>query len=100
MNARLRLAIRLWHRFGNPNVESFDDETHKAEYLDAIDGLSSCLLVRLLIGRALRPCLRGESPKALAIEFGTSESLPREIAKGRSWKDALLAAREIVGRSR
>lgn len=51
MNARLRLAIRLWHRFADTNVESFDDETHKAEYLDAIDGLPSCLLVQLLISR-------------------------------------------------
>lgn len=33
MEARLRLAIRLWHRFANTNVESFDEETHKAEYL-------------------------------------------------------------------
>ena len=51
MNARLRLAIRLWHRFANTNVESFDEETHKAEYLDAIDDLPSCLLVKLLISR-------------------------------------------------
>lgn len=50
--ARLRLAIRLWHRFANTNVESFDDETHKAEYLDAVDDLSSCLLLRLLVSRA------------------------------------------------
>jgi hypothetical protein len=41
--------------------------------------------------------LRGESAKTLAIEFGISESLPREIAKGRTWKDALAAAREIIG---
>ncbi|HEU0038027.1 MAG TPA: hypothetical protein VFR76_02020, partial [Verrucomicrobiae bacterium] len=41
--------------------------------------------------------LRGESAKALAIEFGISESLPREIVKGRSWKDALVAAKEIIG---
>jgi len=53
-DARLRLAIRLWHRFANPSVESFDDETHKAEYLAAVDGLSSCLLLRLLGGRFVR----------------------------------------------
>lgn len=53
-DARLRLAIRLWHRFSNTSVESFDDETHKAEYLDAVDGLSSCLLVRLLISRMFK----------------------------------------------
>lgn len=49
--ARLRLAIRLWHRFADTNVESFDDEMHKAEYIDAVDGLSSCLLIRLLLSR-------------------------------------------------
>lgn len=40
--------------------------------------------------------LRGESPKALALEFGCSESLPREIVKGRTWKDALAKAQEAL----
>lgn len=40
--------------------------------------------------------LRGESCKALAGEFGISESLPREIVRGRTWKDALAAAKEIL----
>lgn len=40
--------------------------------------------------------LRGEPCASLAAEFGVSESLPREIAKGRSWKDALAAAKEII----
>jgi FixJ family two-component response regulator len=37
--------------------------------------------------------LKGERCKKLADEFGISESLPREIHKGRSWKDAYEAAR-------
>lgn len=40
--------------------------------------------------------LRGEGCKALAQEFGISESLPREIVKGRTWVDALSAAKEII----
>ena len=31
---------------------------------------------------------RGETCKSIADRFGCSESLPREIAKGRCWKDA------------
>jgi hypothetical protein len=40
--------------------------------------------------------LRGEGCKALAAEYGLSESLPREIVKGRTWPDALAAAKEII----
>lgn len=40
--------------------------------------------------------MRGEPCLSLAKEFGISESLPREIAKGRTWKDAHAAALEIV----
>lgn len=36
--------------------------------------------------------LAGEPCKSLASEYGISESLPREIVKGRTWKDALAAA--------
>lgn len=41
--------------------------------------------------------LRGETCRSIAERFGTSESLPREIVKGRTWPDALAAAKEIVG---
>ena len=40
-----------------------------------------------------RRMLAGESAKAIAAEFGISESLPREIHKGRTWKDAHREAR-------
>jgi len=30
-----KIAKALWHRFGNPNAVEWEDETHKAEYLDA-----------------------------------------------------------------
>jgi len=40
--------------------------------------------------------LRGESCPTLAAEFGISESLPREIVKGRTWPDALKAAIAII----
>lgn len=41
--------------------------------------------------------LRGDSAKSIAERFGISESLPREIAAGRCWSDALAKAKEIVG---
>jgi hypothetical protein len=53
-DARLLLAIRLWHLFANPSVDSFDEETHKAEYIFAIDQLPTCLLLRLIVGRLFR----------------------------------------------
>lgn len=37
--------------------------------------------------------LRGETAVSVAKDFGISESLPREIVHGRSWKDALAAAK-------
>lgn len=37
--------------------------------------------------------LRGESCRGIAERFGISESLPREIVKGRTWPDALSAAK-------
>lgn len=40
-----------------------------------------------------RRMLTGEKAAALALEFGISESLPREIHKGRTWKDAHREAR-------
>jgi hypothetical protein len=40
--------------------------------------------------------LRGESCKSIAADFGISESLPREIAAGRTWRDALAAAQKII----
>lgn len=40
--------------------------------------------------------LRGVPCKAIAAKFGISESLPREIVKGRTWKDAREVALRIV----
>lgn len=40
--------------------------------------------------------LLGAPYKELAAEYGCSESLPREIVKGRTWKDAGATARRIV----
>jgi hypothetical protein len=38
--------------------------------------------------------LSGEACRSIAADYGISESLPREIAKGRVWKGALDAARK------
>lgn len=43
-----------------------------------------------------RQRLAGISCKVISERFGISESLPREIVKGRCWPDALLAAKEGV----
>jgi hypothetical protein len=40
--------------------------------------------------------LRGETCRSIAAEFGISESLPREIVKGRTWPDALAKAKDMV----
>ncbi|WP_198527039.1 hypothetical protein [Sphingomonas sp. Ant20] len=40
--------------------------------------------------------LNGASAKSVSSQYGTSESLPREIRAGRTWKDALARAKEIV----
>lgn len=40
--------------------------------------------------------LAGETAKAVAADYGISESLPREILKGRTWKDALAQAKELA----
>jgi len=39
--------------------------------------------------------LSGESCPSIARRYGISESLPREIVKGRTWRDASLAAHAI-----
>lgn len=41
--------------------------------------------------------IKGASCKSLAAEFGCSESLPREIVSGRTWRDALAEAERITG---
>lgn len=43
--------------------------------------------------------LGGESCKSIAAAFGISESLPREIVKGRTWPDALAEARRPPSRA-
>lgn len=42
--------------------------------------------------------LRGETCKRIAARYGISESLPREIVKGRSWRDASALAHRIFCR--
>ena len=41
--------------------------------------------------------LRGESARIIAADFGISESLPREIVRGRTWPDALVEAKRRIG---
>ncbi len=40
--------------------------------------------------------LRGESCRLIAADYGISESLPREVVKGRTWSDALAEAKRRV----
>jgi hypothetical protein len=48
---RLEIAIRLWHKFAQENVITWDDETHKAEYLLAVDDITTGQLFNLLLAR-------------------------------------------------
>lgn len=43
--------------------------------------------------------LTGATYKDIALKFGVSESLPREIVKGRTWPDALAAAKQKLERN-
>lgn len=50
---------------------------------------------RLTYERAVEICLAmlgGAPARAVAARYGCSESLPREILKGRTWRDASVAA--------
>lgn len=40
--------------------------------------------------------IQGKKAKQIAADFGISESLPREIFKGRTWKDAGAAAKKFM----
>lgn len=42
--------------------------------------------------------LSGERAKTISERFGTSESLPREIEKGRAWPDALAEAKRRMAK--
>lgn len=55
---------------------------------------------KLTFDGAVEVCLMmlgGSTAKAAAERFGCSESLPREVLKGRTWKDASEAAHAIWG---
>jgi hypothetical protein len=59
---------------------------------------NSKLTYDMAVDAAIR-VMSGETAKSVAEDLGCSESLPREIAKGRTWKDAHAAALKIVGGS-
>lgn len=44
-----KIAVDLWHRFGNPSIVEWEDETHKAEYIEAT--LAVIFLVNRYQGR-------------------------------------------------
>jgi hypothetical protein len=48
---RLEIAICLWHKFAQENVITWEDETHKAEYLLAVDDITTGQLFNLLVRR-------------------------------------------------
>ena len=48
---RLYMAIRLWHRFAPEHHMDWEEESHKAEYLDAVDGIETGDLFNLLLRR-------------------------------------------------
>lgn len=48
---RLYIAIRLWHRFAPEGAADWEEETYKAEYLHAVDGIETGDLFNLLLRR-------------------------------------------------
>lgn len=66
-------------RWATPTQQARNRRNARLNYEQALD-----IAIRMLAG---------ESAKLLSEEYGTSESLPREIHKGRAWRDAHAAAR-------
>jgi hypothetical protein len=48
---RTEIAKVIWHRFAPTHHIGWDDETHQAEYLFTVDGISTGLLFNLLLSR-------------------------------------------------
>ena len=70
---RNEIAQALWHRFANPSVETWEDETHKAEYLLAADDvilLASCYSPSLADFNRLISCLNYDGPDENSLTVG------------------------------
>lgn len=66
-------------KWSTPVEQARNRRNKKLNYEDALD--------------IAKRMLNGESAKSISQEYCISESLPREIHKGRTWKDAYNAAR-------
>lgn len=66
-------------RWANATEQARNRRNARLTYEDALD-----IAIRMLFG---------ESAKKISMEYGISESLPREINKGRTWRDAYESAR-------
>lgn len=70
-------------RWATPRQQARNKRNNKLDFDAAVD-----VVVRRL---------RGESYRRIAADYGTCESLPREIFKGRLWPDALAEAKRRAG---
>lgn len=50
-DVRTEIAIGLWHKFASPYHIEWENETHKAEYLMAVDDITTRQLLDLLLSR-------------------------------------------------
>lgn len=50
-DARTEIAIGLWHKFANASHVEWENESHKAEYLMAVDGITTEQIFNLLFIR-------------------------------------------------
>lgn len=50
-NARIEIAIGLWHHFAPESSIEWSDDAHKAEYLRAVDDITTGQLFNLLVNR-------------------------------------------------
>ena len=69
-------------RWATPTEQARNRKNAKLNYQQAVE---------VAIAR-----ISGESCKSIATRYGCSESLPREIVSGRTWKDALQEAKKCL----
>lgn len=48
---RTEIAIGLWHKWADVSHIEWEDESHKAEYLMAVDDITTMQLLNLLLDR-------------------------------------------------
>lgn len=64
-DARVEIAVRLWHKFAPESSITWEDEAHKSEYLLAVDDITAGQLFNLLVAR-----LNYDGPDTSSLTLG------------------------------